>query len=111
MKVHPKYVKRGVIKIANPPIAFLYADALIYKWTLRTILARKSILQYTQDKKRTISIIFQMDEQFYEINIEISRLNILNTNCMENMAWMIRDLWYIFLRQMLVDCENECLTL
>ena len=38
------------------------------------------------------TIIFHIDEQFFEKNIEISRLNISNTNCMENVAWMIKDL-------------------
>ncbi len=38
-----------------------------------------------------ISIIFQIDEQFFRKKIEISRLNISNTNCMENMACVIKD--------------------
>ncbi len=42
-----------------------------------------------------LTIIFQMYEQFYFCKSEISRLNILNTNCMENMAWVIKHTWYI----------------
>ncbi len=29
MKVHPKYIKQGVIQNANPPIVFLFADAFL----------------------------------------------------------------------------------
>ncbi len=49
----------------------------------------------------TLTIIFQIYEQFYFCKSENSRLNILNTNCMENMAWVIKHSWYIFFHQQL----------
>ena len=48
------------------------------------------------DSTMKFSIVFMIDEQFFLSKIEISRLNGLNTNCMENMAWVIKDLWYVF---------------
>ncbi len=38
----------------------------------------------------------RLKDNFFSSKIEISRLNSSNTNCMENMAWVIKDLWYIF---------------
>ncbi len=50
---------------------------------------------------KTPTIIVQIDEQSFLKKVEISRLNSSNTNCMENIAWVIKDLWYIFFHQQL----------
>ncbi len=72
----------------------------LWRWSilLVIILVWKALKHWRERTSMSLeqSIIFQIYEQFYFCKSENSKLNILNTNSMENMAWVIKHSWYIF---------------